>query len=49
MKAPKWFIHWFLKNCQMATKLDQTRQIEDAYKCYLLGKIHQREGWKYHG
>ena len=42
MKAPKWFIHWFLVNCQMATKLDQVRQIEDSYKCYLKGKLDQR-------
>ncbi len=43
MKAPKWFIHWFLSNCQMATKLDQVRQIEDAYKVYLKGKKDQRK------
>ncbi len=42
MKAPKWFIVWFLRNCRIAYKMDQVRQIEDAYKCYLKGKLDQR-------
>ena len=46
IKAPKWFISWFLTNCQMATKLDQVRQVEDAYLIYLKGKADQRKQTK---
>lgn len=42
LKAPRWFLQWYLNNCQLPSKLDQVKQVNQAYRIYLKGKRDQR-------